>query len=58
MDSFGTGRTDTVVHADTRLANAGEDGSVSVIDFDDCGFSWYLYDLGTSVSFSSTAVRA
>ena len=27
------------------------DGSVSVIDFDDSGFSWYLYDLGTAVSF-------
>ena len=25
--------------------------AVSVIDFDDCGFSWYLYDVGTSVSF-------
>jgi Ser/Thr protein kinase RdoA (MazF antagonist) len=22
-----------------------------VIDFDDCGFSWYLYDLGTALSF-------
>jgi len=41
-----------LVHADTRLANLlVHDGSVSVIDFDDSGFSWYLYDLGTSVSF-------
>jgi Ser/Thr protein kinase RdoA (MazF antagonist) len=41
-----------LVHADTRLANLlVHDGSVSVIDFDDCGFSWFLYDLGTSVSF-------
>src|SRR6476661_2455992 len=41
-----------LVHADTRLANLlVHDGSVSVIDFDDAGFSWYLYDLGTSVSF-------
>ncbi len=45
-----------LVHADTRLANllvddADADGGVSVIDFDDCGFSWYLYDVGTSVSF-------
>jgi Ser/Thr protein kinase RdoA (MazF antagonist) len=40
------------VHADTRLANLLADGdAVSVIDFDDCGFSWYLYDVGTSVSF-------
>jgi Ser/Thr protein kinase RdoA (MazF antagonist) len=41
-----------LVHADTRLSNLiVHDGSVSVIDFDDSGFSWYLYDLGTSVSF-------
>ena len=41
-----------LVHADTRLANLlVHEGSVSVIDFDDSGFSWYLYDLGTSVSF-------
>ena len=26
-------------------------GDVNVIDFDDCGFSWYLYDLGSSLSF-------
>jgi Ser/Thr protein kinase RdoA (MazF antagonist) len=41
-----------LVHADTRLANLLVDGgAVSVIDFDDCGYSWYLYDLGTAVSF-------
>jgi Ser/Thr protein kinase RdoA (MazF antagonist) len=41
-----------LVHADTRLANLlVHQGLVSVIDFDDCGFSWYLYDLGTTVSF-------
>ena len=37
-----------------RLANllvqpGGRD--VTVIDFDDCGFGWYLYDLGASLSF-------
>ena len=42
-----------LVHADTRLANLLVHGSdVSLIDFDDSGFSWYLYDLGTTVSFS------
>ena len=41
-----------LVHADTRLANLlVHEGTVSVIDFDDSGFSWYLYDLGTAVSF-------
>lgn len=41
-----------LIHADTRLANLLVDGGrVSVIDFDDSGFSWYLYDAGTSASF-------
>jgi Ser/Thr protein kinase RdoA (MazF antagonist) len=50
---FGTGPDRYgLVHADTRLANLLVDGGkVSVIDFDDSGFSWYLYDVGTSVSF-------
>jgi Ser/Thr protein kinase RdoA (MazF antagonist) len=53
LRTFGSGpERYGLVHADTRLANLlVHDGSVSVIDFDDCGFSWYLYDLGTSVSF-------
>jgi Ser/Thr protein kinase RdoA (MazF antagonist) len=41
-----------LAHLDTRLANLlVHDGSVAVIDFDDSGFGWYLYDLGTAVSF-------
>jgi Ser/Thr protein kinase RdoA (MazF antagonist) len=42
-----------LIHADLRLANLLVDdaGSVSVIDFDDCGYGWYLYDLGAAVSF-------
>jgi Ser/Thr protein kinase RdoA (MazF antagonist) len=43
-----------LVHADTRLANLlvdDADGTVSVIDFDDCGFSWFLYDAATAFSF-------
>jgi Ser/Thr protein kinase RdoA (MazF antagonist) len=53
LAAFGTGNDRFgLVHADTRLANLlVDDGRVSVIDFDDSGFSWYLYDLGTSVSF-------
>jgi Ser/Thr protein kinase RdoA (MazF antagonist) len=53
LEAFGTGQERYgLVHADTRLANLlVHDGAVSVIDFDDSGFSWYLYDLGTSVSF-------
>jgi len=53
LRAFGSGPARYgLVHADTRLANLlVHDGSVSVIDFDDSGFSWYLYDLGTAVSF-------
>jgi Ser/Thr protein kinase RdoA (MazF antagonist) len=41
-----------LVHADTRLANLlVHGGSVAVIDFDDCGFSWFLYDLAAALSF-------
>jgi Ser/Thr protein kinase RdoA (MazF antagonist) len=53
LAAFGTGTERYgLVHADTRLANLLiTDDAVRVIDFDDSGFSWYLYDLGTSVSF-------
>ena len=53
LAAFGTGPGRYgLIHADTRLANLlVDDGRVSVIDFDDSGFSWYLYDAGTSVSF-------
>jgi len=53
LQAFGQGADRFgLVHADMRLANLLIDGpDVSVIDFDDCGFSWYLYDLGSSLSF-------
>ena len=42
-----------LVHADIRLANllVDERGHVRVIDFDDSGFSWFMYDFATTVSF-------
>lgn len=41
-----------LIHCDMRLANLLIDGPVvKVIDFDDCGFSWHLYDAATAVSF-------
>ncbi len=41
-----------LIHCDMRLANLLIDGDeVKVIDFDDSGFSWYLYDAATAVSF-------
>jgi Ser/Thr protein kinase RdoA (MazF antagonist) len=41
-----------LVHCDLRLANLLlHEGAVKVIDFDDCGFGWYMSDLATPVSF-------
>jgi Ser/Thr protein kinase RdoA (MazF antagonist) len=41
-----------LIHCDLRLANLLIDGaSVKVIDFDDCGFGWYMYDAATPISF-------
>jgi Ser/Thr protein kinase RdoA (MazF antagonist) len=41
-----------LVHCDLRLANLLIDGDiVKVIDFDDSGFGWYMYDAATPVSF-------
>jgi Ser/Thr protein kinase RdoA (MazF antagonist) len=42
-----------LVHADLRLANLLADGErITVIDFEDCGFSWYLYDLACALTFN------
>ena len=41
-----------LAHCDLRLDNLLlNDGQVKVIDFDDCGFSWYMYDAATLISF-------
>ena len=44
-----------LIHADMRLANLlvenGDVDSMRVIDFDDCGFGWFMYDFAASVSF-------
>lgn len=41
-----------LIHADMRLANllVGPDGT-RVIDFDDCGFGWLMYDFAAAISF-------
>lgn len=45
-----------LVHADMRLANVLLDGPRTyVIDFDDCGYSWYLYDLATALTLIEDA---
>ncbi|MCC7251796.1 phosphotransferase [Hyphomicrobium sp.] len=57
LTRFGTGPdVFGLVHGDMRLANLLMDGgTVKVIDFDDCGFSWFLYDCATTVSFFEDA---
>ena len=53
LDRYGKGPDRFgLVHADMRLANLLVHGDeVTVIDFDDCGLSWFMYDLGSSLSF-------
>ena len=53
LERFGQSRERfDLVHCDMRLANLLIDGEATkVIDFDDCGFSYLLYDCATTVSF-------
>ena len=44
-----------LVHADLRASNLlVHEGRVAVIDFDDTGFSWFIYDLAAALSFIET----
>ncbi|MCX8998111.1 phosphotransferase [Rhizobiaceae bacterium BDR2-2] len=46
QDRFG------LVHCDMRTANLLVEGErLGVIDFDDCGFSWFAYDFAAAISF-------
>ena len=41
-----------LIHADMRLANLLiHKGRARLIDFDDCGFGWFLYDFAAAISF-------
>jgi Ser/Thr protein kinase RdoA (MazF antagonist) len=41
-----------LIHGDLRLANVLQAGAqIAVIDFDDCGFGWLMYDAATLISF-------
>jgi Ser/Thr protein kinase RdoA (MazF antagonist) len=41
-----------LIHADMRLANLLIDGNgTRLIDFDDCGWGWFLYDFAAAISF-------
>jgi Ser/Thr protein kinase RdoA (MazF antagonist) len=52
LDAFGqTPDRFGLVHADMRLANLLVDGdTMHVIDFDDCGLSWHLYDFAAAIT--------
>ena len=56
VEGIGTARSRFgLVHADLRAANLLlHEGKVAVIDFDDCGFSWFIYDLAAALSFIET----
>ena len=44
-----------LIHADMRAANLLVEGrDIRLIDFDDCGFGWFLYDFAAAVSFIET----
>ena len=41
-----------LIHADMRLANLLVDGGdTRLIDFDDCGMGWFMYDFAAGISF-------
>jgi Ser/Thr protein kinase RdoA (MazF antagonist) len=47
-----------LIHADLRLANLiADDDGLTVIDFDDCGFGWWAFDLAAALSFIETDPR-
>jgi len=59
LAAYGTSpETFGLIHADLRLANLMVDGDrLTAIDFDDCGFGWWVYDLAAALSFIETDPR-
>jgi Ser/Thr protein kinase RdoA (MazF antagonist) len=67
LAAFGTGPDRFgLVHADMRAANLlvpsalitpVPAGGVVLLDFDDCGWGWFLYDLGAALSFVEDSPR-
>ena len=40
-----------MIHSDLRTANLLKDGdTITVLDFDDCGMGWYMYDVAGAVA--------
>lgn len=59
LHAYGTGpQVFGLIHADLRLANLMVDGDrLTAIDFDDCGYGWWAYDLASALSFIETDPR-
>jgi Ser/Thr protein kinase RdoA (MazF antagonist) len=59
LQAYGTGpEVFGLIHADLRLANLMvDDKGLWAIDFDDCGFGWWVYDLAAALSFIETDPR-
>jgi Ser/Thr protein kinase RdoA (MazF antagonist) len=59
LHAYGTGpKVFGLIHADLRLANLMVNGDrLTAIDFDDCGFGWWAYDLASALSFIETDPR-
>ncbi|MGS0648296.1 phosphotransferase enzyme family protein [Komagataeibacter melomenusus] len=53
LADYGTGPAQFgLIHADLRLANLLVSGTrTRLIDFDDCGISWFMHDLAAALSF-------
>ena len=57
LATYGTGEDRYgLIHADMRLGNLllDDDGGITLIDFDDCGFCWFAYDFAAAISFHET----
>jgi Ser/Thr protein kinase RdoA (MazF antagonist) len=59
LAAYGTGPDRFgLIHADLRLTNLMiDDAGLVAIDFDDCGFGWWMYDLAAALSFIETDPR-
>jgi Ser/Thr protein kinase RdoA (MazF antagonist) len=53
LDKFGQSHDRfNLIHADMRLANLLVGiGQTRLIDFDDCGWGWFMYDFAAAISF-------
>ena len=57
LEAYGRGEDQFgLIHADLRLANLLIEGDrITAIDFDDCGFGWFMYDFAAAISFIETS---